>query len=253
MEVHHHPDLEHKKKRFKEYFLEFLMIFLAVTLGFIAENVRESIGDRSKEKEYMESLVQDLKTDTAQVNDKRAALLVQMFEMDTLEMLLRPDVNKSDSDVYDCYRLREGIMNQHQVSFSDRTITQLVSSGNMRLINKQSVSDRITDYYSTVKVVDAQRGYYVEYFHKCLAIFPELYTFDSYHTILDAKGNGISPELVFGKLRIVTTIPDELNRIKSTIELTKGIAGSYRVQIGGLKKLGDSLINFLNKEYDLGD
>ena len=26
------------------------MIFLAVTLGFIAENVRESIGDRSKEK-----------------------------------------------------------------------------------------------------------------------------------------------------------------------------------------------------------
>ncbi len=76
MEVHHHPDLEHKKKRFKEYFLEFLMIFLAVTLGFIAENVREGISDRSKEKEYIESLVQDLKTDTAQVNDKRAALLV---------------------------------------------------------------------------------------------------------------------------------------------------------------------------------
>ena len=35
MEVHHHPDLHHKRKKFKEYFLEFLMIFLAVTLGFL--------------------------------------------------------------------------------------------------------------------------------------------------------------------------------------------------------------------------
>jgi hypothetical protein len=41
MEVHHHPDLHHKKKNFKEYFLEFLMIFLAVTPGFVAENIRE--------------------------------------------------------------------------------------------------------------------------------------------------------------------------------------------------------------------
>ncbi|MBC7721634.1 MAG: hypothetical protein H7068_06380, partial [Pedobacter sp.] len=28
MEVHHHPDLHHKSKKWKEYFLEFLMIFL---------------------------------------------------------------------------------------------------------------------------------------------------------------------------------------------------------------------------------
>jgi hypothetical protein len=37
MDVHHHPDLHHKKKNFKEYFLAFIMIFLAVTIGFIAE------------------------------------------------------------------------------------------------------------------------------------------------------------------------------------------------------------------------
>ena len=43
MEVHHHPDLHHNRKKFQEYFLEFLMIFLAVSMGFIAENTRESI------------------------------------------------------------------------------------------------------------------------------------------------------------------------------------------------------------------
>jgi hypothetical protein len=41
MEVHHHPEVD--KKGFKEYLLEGLMIFLAVTMGFFAENLRESI------------------------------------------------------------------------------------------------------------------------------------------------------------------------------------------------------------------
>jgi hypothetical protein len=48
MEVHHHPHVE--KKNFKEYFLEFLMIFLAVTMGFIAENMREHFVDVRTEK-----------------------------------------------------------------------------------------------------------------------------------------------------------------------------------------------------------
>src|ERR1700686_4473183 len=59
MEVHHHPDLHHKKKHWKEYFLEFLMIFLAVTMGFFAESYREHLGDRAKEKEFMKSMVSD--------------------------------------------------------------------------------------------------------------------------------------------------------------------------------------------------
>ena len=56
MEVHHHPQAENPPagragKSFKEYFLEFLMIFPAVTPGFLAENIRENIADRNKEKE----------------------------------------------------------------------------------------------------------------------------------------------------------------------------------------------------------
>src|SRR5450631_4361501 len=65
MEVHHHPDLHHKPKKWKEYFLEFLMIFLAVTLGFIAENIREHISDRNKEHEFIVSMIADLKKDTS--------------------------------------------------------------------------------------------------------------------------------------------------------------------------------------------
>jgi hypothetical protein len=251
MEVHHHPDLKHKKKHFKEYFLEFLMIFLAVTLGFIAENIREGISDRSKEKEYIESMIQDLKTDTAQVNSKMTSLYAQMYGMDTLEMLLTPDINNNDSAIFTCYHLRQYIHNQHAMFFSDRTIAQLVSSGNMRLITKQRISDRITEYYSNIKEVDAQRGYYIEYFHKCLDIFPELYSFDTYHSVFNKDGSIYYPPVVFGKLRIVNTNAEDLKKFKSTIEITKGIITSYRKDLIDLSKQADSLILFLKEKYDL--
>ncbi len=56
MEVHHHPDIHHKPKKWKEYFLEFVMIFLAVTLGFIAENLREHITDRQRKNNILQAL-----------------------------------------------------------------------------------------------------------------------------------------------------------------------------------------------------
>ena len=64
MEVHHHSHVG--KKSFKEYILEGLMIFLAVSMGFIAENIREKVSDNEKEKVLIESLVEDLQADILQ-------------------------------------------------------------------------------------------------------------------------------------------------------------------------------------------
>ena len=41
------------------------MIFIAVTLGFFAESYREYLSDRSKEKEYINSMIEDLRTDSS--------------------------------------------------------------------------------------------------------------------------------------------------------------------------------------------
>jgi len=251
MEVHHHPDLTHKKKKLKEYFLEFLMIFLAVTMGFIAENLRERSSDRSKEKEYIESLVQDLKTDTFLAAKTMKALTVQMYGMDTLEMLLNPDVNKNDSAVYICYMQQPAMHNQHAMNFSDRTITQLFSSGNMRLLKDQAISDKITEYYSDVKNVESQKAFYTDYFHKCLEINQEIYEFDSFHSKIDAKGAIVFPPFGYGKYHIANTNATDLKKYKSTIEFSKEIISSYRIDIGELSKEASKLIQFLEKEYDL--
>jgi hypothetical protein len=251
MEVHHHPDLSHRRKKFREYFLEFLMIFLAVTMGFIAENIREKIGDRSKEKEYIESLVQDLKTDTALTARTIKSLTSQMYGMDTLEILLTPDVNKNDSAVYICYRQQSSLHNEHAINFSDRTITQLFSSGNMRLLRDKSVSDQITEYYSEIKNVDSQKSFYTDYFHKCLEIYQEIYEFESYHSRINSKGVITSSEFVYGKVHIANTKAEDLKKYKSIIEFTKEIISSYRADIEELNNQASSLIQFLENEYSL--
>ena len=66
MEVHHHPDLHHKRKHFREYVLEFFMIFLAVTMGFFAESIREHYVELRNTRQYLQTFRQEL------VNNKRA-------------------------------------------------------------------------------------------------------------------------------------------------------------------------------------
>src|SRR5215470_17399068 len=60
MEVHHHPDIHHGKKKWKEYFLEFVMIFLAVTMGFFAEQIRERHVEKERLHNYFRSMVLDI-------------------------------------------------------------------------------------------------------------------------------------------------------------------------------------------------
>src|SRR6478752_5022447 len=69
MEVHKHPHHVTHKKKWSEYLLEFIMLFLAIFLGFLAENLREQNVEHHREKEYILSLVEDLKSDTVQANE----------------------------------------------------------------------------------------------------------------------------------------------------------------------------------------
>src|SRR5665647_367231 len=88
MEVHHHPDLHHRPKKWKEYFLEFLMIFLAVTLGFFAENIRENYVEHKSAREYASLLIEDLATDTVDLNSDAHVVNLIITGGDSLGNLL---------------------------------------------------------------------------------------------------------------------------------------------------------------------
>ncbi len=61
METHHHAAKSGHEKKWQVYLSEFIMLFLAVFAGFIAENIREHFVERAREKEYIVSMVEDMK------------------------------------------------------------------------------------------------------------------------------------------------------------------------------------------------
>src|SRR5215467_8963203 len=152
MEVHHHPHVE--RKRFKEYFLEFLMIFLAVTLGFFAENIRENITEHSREKEYIASMLEDLRSDTAKLNQ---GIQLNTEQGKGYDSLINYWYSKpySDSSIRHMYYLyRTYTATRHKVWFTHRTIDQLRNAGGMALIRNKTASDSIINYYEFVDRAD---------------------------------------------------------------------------------------------------
>jgi hypothetical protein len=84
MEVHHHTHQPHGKKTWKHYFWEFLILFLAVFCGFLAEWKLEHVIENTREKQYIQSLIADLKNDqevlTQHIKSTKASILM----LDTL-------------------------------------------------------------------------------------------------------------------------------------------------------------------------
>jgi len=140
MEVHHHPDLHHKKKKWKEYFLEFLMIFLAVTLGFIAENIRESISEHERAKVFAASMLKDLEADTAQLRPYRVYFDYAASNVDTLmQMLSSHDLKDIPTGKLYWYGLWGGA---HRFFVpNDATFQQMKSSGSLRYFDKTIAYD----------------------------------------------------------------------------------------------------------------
>jgi hypothetical protein len=144
MEVHHHPDLHHRKKHWKEYLLEFLMIFLAVSLGFFAESIRENISEHGREKQYMESMIEDLKSDTAQLTANIDFRRKRNTMIDSLIHLFSSADYKGDLN--NIYYFARSISPPANFFPNDRTIQQLKSSGALRLIRNIRVSNSIMAY-----------------------------------------------------------------------------------------------------------
>jgi hypothetical protein len=150
MEVHHHTHTARKK--WTHYFWEFLMLFLAVFAGFLAENQREHYVENKREKQYIRSLVQDLKEDTAYLKVAMNTHELSCKMIDTLIVLLNE--NKPKDSVKKIYYLARIIPFRDQaVLVHDKSFEQLKNSGSLRLIHKQFVLDSLSRYYEKYKWV----------------------------------------------------------------------------------------------------
>jgi hypothetical protein len=168
MEVHHHAHTERKK--WTHYLWEFLMLFLAVFCGYLAENQREHILDKQREKQFMASLLDDLKKDTTNFNKAIKYFTNQNKGIETLINLLKsPERNKQTDTIY--YLAKQTVFSGH-FNTIDKTYEQMKSSGNLRLVNDTSLLNDLGAYYN----------YFINYLEK---FGPLQMQFEARHDLFD--------------------------------------------------------------------
>jgi hypothetical protein len=249
MEVHKHPHHVTHKKKWGEYLLEFSMLFLAVFLGFIAENIRENIIESHRGKEFMQSLVRDLSTDTATIGYGIPRKEGKIRAIDTVFMYFNDNKNSSAISGKLFKTLRRTTWD-HRIDRNTITISQLKNAGNMRLIRKNNVADSIAAYDMLWTYIDLYKETY-----NSSGIASNNYA----GKLISA--NDLLPLYIKNESEaVVSNIPDTISIKINTPELNEhlnfmmGQKVSIYQQILLYKKLlatAERLIALIKKEYNL--
>jgi hypothetical protein len=243
MEVHHHS---HHPKKWKEYLTEFIMLFAAVTLGFFAENQREHVVERHREKQYLESLMGDLAKDKQEMTFARNFTNNQIAGLDTAIDLLTNGIWNAEN-IKTMYRVSLRTGGTRPITFIDRTSSQL-RSGGMRLIEDKNISNLITEYWQliaqlnefenitiyqyklniknlTYKIIDGTK--YIDVKKKVIGDDATLLTYDK--VILKEYNNRLINLKYDVKAYIINYFYDKID--KKIEELQKEISIKYKIKI----------------------
>jgi len=253
MEVHHHPHLPHgEKRKFKEYFLEFLMIFLAVTLGFFAESLREHINNNEKREQYVQSLVEDLESDTARMGD-----IIQFDEAKITAL----------NSMYQCYdtvtnNLKATSCMGELIKFSkinrpflsnDRTVIQLANAGGYRLLAKED-ADSILAYERLYKEVhDFEATIYQEAQDNVRNTLNELANFkvvSLLENVSSLNGTDIGNSTLNGPL-LFTNDRVLLNKWFNQLQLYLRVTKAQNIELNNLRGKATSVIVFYKNKHHL--
>jgi hypothetical protein len=252
MEVHHHPQLHHEPKPWKEYFLEFLMIFLAVTLGFFAENIREHFIEAKRAKEYAQSLYDDLKIDTAIIQRTYNEKVWILTKFDSVRTILEsPDIIKYNEFIY--YVERYITFNDVFTS-QDVTYQQLRSSGNFRYIKNIALYKNIADYYNLYNRYQSVDGSFGFVGKNDMSELEALIFNPRDLTNLDNNQASSFYDLVRrpeGKLEPLSTDKQSLKLLYIKFANASNRTFGAKLFLGWLKVKATELMNELKKEYHL--
>jgi hypothetical protein len=250
MEVHHHTHKEistgHKKT--KHYLFEFFMLFLAVFAGSVAEYFLEHVVEQKREKQYIESMIEDLRIDTFSLKRVIDNNKEQKNGLDSLlDILDRPSVIFQSETV----RKRLYFLNNNYTSalstmdFSRRTISQLKNSGNMRLIHNVLISDSMMDYDQNINLIELQGKALSEFITDLIKSSSSI--FDG-RNLRRYKFHSPKTQPSFG---LLTSDSLKLLQYGNMVSVNRGVINGYIQMLQYQEDRAINLISFLNKEYKL--
>jgi hypothetical protein len=252
MEVQHHSHTP--RKNWTHYFWEFLMLFLAVFCGFLAENFREHKIEKSREKQFMQSLVKDLNADTVNLTG-----LIQLREdrhamYDSLtNAFIEKSFSVNGSSVYYWGR---SITRREYFFSSDGTIQQLKNSGALRLVSSKSITDQIMAYDVLYRTIQNQQQLeetqLEDYRNLASKVFDgsEFKKLAVFKKASDAKGI-FKTEKLPGNPQLKDSSPALLNDVVNKLNYWRAGSNYISHLLNQLKEKASLLIASIKKEYRL--
>lgn len=256
MEVHHHAHHDHGKKNWKSYFWEFFMLFLAVFCGFLAEIQVEHYVEHQKEKKYMADLMEDIKSDTSFIHWELSRMKIQLRGYDSLTANL--NAPNFTSKIPTLYRQLNNYSAMLTPFLRDQTITQLRSSGNLRLIRNDSIVKQINQYWAWRDVVNKVSERTEQRIQSGLEFSSKI--FDRWATDSTAIQSNDFAESPFLNIpnqvypNNLTLLSNDINIIKQYSNCRISVSQSARIYLWALTQMekdGLKLKEMIVKEYEL--
>jgi hypothetical protein len=247
MEVHAHTHTPRKK--WTHYFWEFLMLFLAVFCGFLAEYQLEHKIEKGKEKQFIQSLMNDLKADTANIAQLNSFRLTIISHIESLVSLLTSDSVQKKG--FATYKYARSVSRRAFFYSADGTLQQLKNSGGLRLINKKNVADSINGYdvlyRSILTIQQLEENQVIKYREMASQILDaRILTKLFINDISDDSLKMLNPMLKQYN-------PLLLNEFTNSLLYRRG--NSYRIyqELGDLYRKAANLIELIKNEYHLSE
>ena len=243
MEVHAHTHTARKK--WTHYFWEFLMLFLAVFCGFLAEYQLEHKIEKDREKQYMTSMVQDLGSDTLMLKSNVTLRQSRLTMIDSLiRMLNFTDRNKYGNDIY--YFARS-ISPPANIFPNDGTIQQLKSSGNLRLIRNNNITNSIMAYDQKMRNALFEMGDEIEIRAEYRQLARKLFNTNVFHEMI-ATDTVSRPT---NDPQLYTNDPVLINEFIGQVQYVKRVHQAQLIRSEQLLVQARQLITGIKKEYHL--
>ena len=137
-----HLDQFSPKKKWYVYFIDFIMLFVAVSLGFLAENVRDQQTDKNREISYLKNVHEDLLVDLNRFELVMSANNWRLLMLDSLHM----EINKASPDLPSLYYYIRNLALRTTFESSHLGLDQIKASGGFRLIQNAKIIAGIQDY-----------------------------------------------------------------------------------------------------------
>ena len=245
METHYEP--KEKKKNWKDYLLDLLMMFIGISLGFAAENIRESWQEKHRIEKFMCKVSFDLKSDIAEIKNLKKARIKRNAQTDSLiQLLSNSPMNGDRNRIYYLGRLAT-----RRIHFRSQnaTLQQLKNIGDLRLVEDKEILYAINHYEQMLKYNDENVLVEEKEFSEISNLASML--FDA--TIFQQMTISKEPQMPSGNPQLISYDKKLINQFSVKLHYWKRTSVSVIESFEELQKDAEALLGLITDNYRCKD